>query len=58
MSNPGAFFAAVEADLRLRHAPFDAAELAAFLASVWPLVEPSDTPEQWAQAFLVATAAG
>jgi hypothetical protein len=48
------FFLAVEADLRLRHVPFDQAELAAFLHSVYPLVEPSDTPERWAQAFLAS----
>jgi hypothetical protein len=50
------FFPSVEADLRLRHVPFDKAELAAFLRSVWPLVEPSDRPEHWAEAFLVALA--
>ena len=48
------FFLAVEADLRLRYVPFDKAELAAFLASVFPLVEQHDTPERWAEAFLVA----
>ena len=48
------FFALVERDLQLRHVPFDKAELAAFLASVYPLVEPGDMPERWAQAFLVA----
>jgi hypothetical protein len=51
------FFLAVETDLRLRHVPFDQAELAAFLGSVWPLIEPGDAPERWAQAFLVGTAA-
>jgi hypothetical protein len=50
------FFLAVEADLRLRHVPFDKADLAEFLASVWPLVEADDTPERWAEAFLVALA--
>ena len=50
------FFHAVELDLQLRHVPFDAAELQAFLASVWPLVEPADPPETWATAFLQATA--
>jgi len=55
---PADFFALVEIDLRLRHVPFCAAELWAFAEAVWPLVEPGDTPELWAQAFLVATAAG
>jgi hypothetical protein len=50
------FFLAVEAHLHLRHVPFDQAELADFLASVWPLVEPDDTPERWSEAFLVALA--
>jgi hypothetical protein len=50
------FFLAVEADLQLRHAPFDKAELAEFLKSVWPLVEPGDGPERWAEAFLGALA--
>jgi hypothetical protein len=35
-------------------APFDLAELRAFVADVWPLVEPGDAPERWAEAFLVA----
>jgi hypothetical protein len=48
------FFRLVEADLRLRHVPPGAAELADFLKSVWPLVEPGDGPERWAEAFLVA----
>ena len=50
------FFRLVEADLRLRHVPFDAAELQAFVADVWPLVEPGDLPERWSEAFLVALA--
>jgi len=45
------FLAAVERDLQLRHVPFDMADLAEFLESVWPLVEPGDTPERWAEAF-------
>jgi hypothetical protein len=36
------FFRLVEADLRLRHVPFDAAELRALVREVWPLVEPGD----------------
>jgi len=48
--------ALVEADLRLRHVLFDAAELAAFVEAVYPLVEPGDTPELWAECFLVALA--
>ena len=44
----------VEADLR--HVPFSAAELAAFVEAVWPLVEPHDTPARWAECFLVALA--
>jgi hypothetical protein len=51
------FFLSVEADLRLRHVPFDKAELAEFLGPVWPLVEPGDPPAKWAEAFLVGTAA-
>jgi hypothetical protein len=43
------FFALVEADLRLRHVPFDAAELEAFVEDVWPLVEPGDEPARWAE---------
>jgi hypothetical protein len=49
-----AFFRQVEADLRLRHVPFDQAELLEFVADVWPLVEPGDRPERWAEALLVA----
>jgi len=37
-------------------APFDAAELRAFVQDVWPLVEPGDSPERWAEAVLVAPA--
>jgi hypothetical protein len=48
------FFRPVKRDLRLRHAPFDKTELAEFLKCVWPLVEPTDGPERWAEAFLVA----
>jgi hypothetical protein len=50
------FFLAVEADLRLRHVPFDAAELRTFLTDCWPLVDADDLPEVWATAFLQATA--
>jgi hypothetical protein len=49
-------FLSVEADLRLRHVPFDKRELAESLRSVWPLVEPDDPPECWVEAFLVAHA--
>ena len=52
MSNPEAFFALVEADLRLRHVPFDLAELRAFVADVFPLVAPDDLPGRWAEVFL------
>jgi hypothetical protein len=48
------FFRLVERDLQLRHVPFDKAELAAFLRSVWPLVEPGDRPARWAEAVPVA----
>jgi hypothetical protein len=51
------FFLSFEADLRLRHVPFDKAELAKFLGSVWPLVEADDPPAKWAEAFLVGTVA-
>jgi hypothetical protein len=47
---------AVEADLQLRHGPFDAAELRQFALDVWGLVEPGDAPAKWAEAFLVARA--
>jgi hypothetical protein len=30
------FFLAVEADLQLRHVPFDKAELVEFMRNVWP----------------------
>ena len=49
------FLARVEADLRLRHVPFDLAERRAFVEDAWPLVEPGDTPETWATTFLQAT---
>jgi len=52
MSNPEAFFALVEADLRLPHVPFDLAELRAFVEDVFPLVAPDDLPGRWAEAFL------
>jgi hypothetical protein len=50
------FFRLVEADLRLRHVPFDRRELETFISDVWPLVEPGDAPETWATAFLQAPA--
>ena len=46
------FFRRVEADLRLRHVPFDLAELRAFLEACWPLVEPGDSPATRATARL------
>jgi hypothetical protein len=49
------FLVLVETDLRLRHVPFDLAELRAFVEDAWPLVEPGDTPETWATTFLQAT---
>ena len=49
-------FALVEADVQPRQVPFDKAELAAFLRSVWPPVEPGDRPARWAEEFLVALA--
>jgi hypothetical protein len=52
------FFLSVEADLRLRHVPFDQGELRAFVRDVWPLVEAGDTPERWAECFLVGAAGG
>jgi hypothetical protein len=56
MSNPEDFLALVEADVQPRQVPFDKAELAAILRSVWPLVEPGDRPARWAEEFLVALA--
>ncbi len=50
------FFRLVEADLQLRHVPFDAAELREFIADVWPLVEANDLPATWADAFLASAA--
>jgi hypothetical protein len=47
-------FALVEADLRLRHVPFDAAELAAFVEDVWDLARHEPDAQRWAEAFLVA----
>jgi hypothetical protein len=52
MSNAEAFLARVEADLRLRHVPFDPAELRAFVEDVFPLVAPNDLPGRQAEAFL------
>jgi hypothetical protein len=51
-----AFPALVEADLQLRHVPFDQRALRAFLEACRPLMEPGDAPEVWATAFLQATA--
>jgi hypothetical protein len=51
-SNPQAFFARVEADLR--QVPFHLAELCAFVADVFPLVAPDDLPGRWAEAFLMS----
>jgi hypothetical protein len=56
MSTQHEFFRLVEADLRLRHVPFDKRELAEFLRSVWPLAEADDPPARWAEAFLAAHA--
>jgi hypothetical protein len=53
---PDDFLVLVETDLRLRHVPFDLAELRTFVADVWPLVEPGDTPETWATTCLQAPA--
>ena len=49
---PDDFLVLVEADLRLRHVPFDLAELRAFVADVFPLVAPDDLPGRWAEVFL------
>jgi hypothetical protein len=38
------FLAWVEADLQLRHVPFDLAELQQFVEDIWPLIEPDDDP--------------
>jgi hypothetical protein len=48
------FFRLVEADLRLRHVPFDAAELCAFVEDVWDLARHEPDAQRWAEAFLVA----
>ena len=50
------FFRLFEADLRLRHVPFDHRELETFISDVWPLVEPGASPERWAEAFLASLA--
>ena len=42
MTHPEAFFARVEADLRLRHVPFDLAELRALVKDARPPDEPGD----------------
>jgi len=52
MNAPDDFLALVEADLRLRHVPFDLAELRAFVEDVFPLVAPDDLPGRWAEVFL------
>jgi len=46
----------VEADLQLRHVPFDLAELRVFVADVWPVARHEPDPQRWAEAFLVALA--
>jgi hypothetical protein len=48
------FFTLVEADLRLRHVSFDAAELAAFVEDVGDLARHEPDAPRWAEAFLVA----
>jgi hypothetical protein len=48
------FFTLVEVDLRLRHVPFDAAELCAFVEDVWDLARHEPDAPRWAEAFLVA----
>jgi hypothetical protein len=48
------FFRLVEADLQLRHVPFDAAELQAFVEDVWDLARHEPEPARWDEAFLVA----
>ena len=55
MSN-SEFFRLVEADLQLRHVPFDAAELAEFVEDVWDLARHEPDAQRWAEAFLVARA--
>ncbi len=55
---PADFLALVEADLRLRHVPFDLAELRAFVEDVFTLVAPDDLPGRWAEAFLKSRRAG
>jgi hypothetical protein len=43
------FLALVLTELRLRHVPFDLAELQTSLAGVWPLVAPNDLPGRRAE---------
>ena len=54
MSNPEEFFARVEADLRLRHVPFDRRQLEEFCRSLAPLAFEGDSWAWWADTFLEA----
>ena len=54
--NKDLFSRAVEADLEAREVSFDRTDLWHFLAAVWDLVHPRDTPRLWADAFRKVTA--
>jgi hypothetical protein len=48
------FFLSVEADLRLRHIPFDRRQLEEFCRSMAPLADEGDNWTWWADTFLEA----
>jgi hypothetical protein len=49
---PERFFTLVEVELQRRRAPFDAAELLAYVEAMAPLFEQEATPAAWAGVFL------
>ena len=50
------FFKLVQADLRLRHVPFDSGALRDWLSGMWPHVASGDLASDWASEFLAAVA--
>jgi hypothetical protein len=51
---PATFLPQIEAALRSRFAPFDAAELLCFVEDAWPLIQDEPDAGAWATAFLEA----
>jgi hypothetical protein len=52
--NPATFLPRIEDALRSRFAPFDRAELIAFVEAARPLIADAPDPARWAAAFLEA----